>query len=143
MQTETDLVELRAAATRLEGDSFFMASALADYRNEFRMNDQQLAKMLDCDVAALTPLAFCRTPRLDDEKVFLSEVQAIAKYVGCDWKELARVVRTMQSLATLKRFSGVPEDQLLKAARDKHGKDKVNRRRTADDRSRKRGSRKR
>lgn len=121
MHVENDFVELCAAAARLEGDPFFMASALADYRTELRLNDQQLAKALDCNVEALTSLAFCRTPRFDDEKLFLSDIQAIAKYVGCDWKELARVVRTVQSLATLKRFAGAPEDQLLKAARDKHG----------------------
>lgn len=121
MHIESDLVELRAATARLERDPSFMASALADYRAELRLNDQQLAKALDCNVEALTSLAFCRTPRLDDEKLFLADVQAIAKYVGCDWKELARVVRTVQSLTTLKRFTGTPEDQLLKAAREKYG----------------------
>ena len=120
MHIESDLVELRAATARLERDPSFMASALADYRAELRLNDQQLAKALDCNVEALTSLALCRTPRLDDEKLFLSDVQAIAKYAGCDWKELVRVVRTVRSLATLKRFTGAPEAQLLKAARDKH-----------------------
>ncbi len=120
MHTDSDLTELRAAAARLEVDPFFMASALAEYRTELRLNEQQLATLLDCDVDALTSLAFCRRPRLDDERLFLSDVQVIAKYVGCDWMELARLVRTVHSLATLKRFDGVPEDQMLKAARDKH-----------------------
>jgi hypothetical protein len=121
MRVENDLVELRAAAARLEGDSSFLASALAGYRAELRVSNQQLAQMLDCSVDALTSLAFCRTPRLNNEKLFLSDVQAIAKYVDCDWQELAKVVRTMQSLGTLKQFVGTSEDQLLKAARDKHG----------------------
>lgn len=123
MHVENDLVELRAAAARLEGDHFFMASILADYRTVLRLNDQQLAKVLDCNIEALMSLAFCRIPHLGDEKLFLSDVQAIAKYVGCDWKELARVIRTVQSLATLRRFTGAPEEQVLKAARDKHGAD--------------------
>lgn len=118
---QSNLIELRAAAARLEGDPFFMASALADYRSEMRLTDRQLANALDCRVEALTTLALCRIPRFDDEKLFLSDVQTISKYVGCDWKELAKIVRTVQSLATLKRFTGMPEDQLLKAARDKHG----------------------
>lgn len=121
MHVENDLVELRAAATRLEGDSSFMASVLAGYRAELQLNDWQLAKILGCNVDALTSLALCRTPRLNDEKLFLSDVQAIAKYVGCDWQELAKVLRTTQSLRTLKQFIGTSEDQLLKAARDKHG----------------------
>ncbi len=121
MRLESDLVELRAAAARLEGDPFFMASVIADYRTALRLNDQHIAKALDCNVEALTSLAFCRTPRLDDEKLFLSDVQAIAKYVGCDWGELARMIRTAQSVSALKRFTVGPEDQLLKAARDKHG----------------------
>lgn len=120
MHLENDLNELRAAAARLEGDPFFMASVLANYRTEFRLDDKQLAKALNCKVEALTSLAFCRTPRLDDEKLFLSDLQEIARYVDCDWNELARVVRSVQSLATLKRFSGMSEVQLLKAARDKH-----------------------
>ncbi len=120
MRLESDSVELRAAATRLEGDPFFMASVLADYRTALRVNDQYIAKALGCNVEALTSLAFCRTPRLDDEKLFLSDVQAIAKYVGCDWGELARLIRTAQSISALKRLTGGAEDQLLKAARDKH-----------------------
>ena len=121
MRLENDLIELRAVAVRLEGDPTFMASALADCRAELGLNDQQLAKALNCNVEALVSLALCRTPRLDDEKLFLSDVQAIAKYVGCDWQELAKVGRTTQSLRTLKQFIGTSEDQLLKAARDKHG----------------------
>jgi transcriptional regulator with XRE-family HTH domain len=121
MHVDNDLVELRAAAARLEGDPLFMASTLAHYRTELRLNDQQLAKALGCNVEALTSLALCRTPRVEDEKLFLSDVQAIAKYVGCDWTELAKVIRTAQSIETLKRFTGAPTDQLLKAARDKHG----------------------
>ncbi len=120
MRLESDSVELRAAATRLEGDPFFMASVLADYRTALRVNDQYIAKALGCNVEALTSLAFCRTPRLDDEKLFLSDVQAIAKYVDCDWGELARLIRTAQSISALKRLTGGAEDQLLKAARDKH-----------------------
>lgn len=119
MQNDNDLSELRAAASRLEADPFFMAWALANYQMELRANDQQLAKELDCDVDALTTLAFCRAPRVDDERLFLSDVQAIAKYVRCDWKVLAKIVRTVQSLVLLKRFNGAPEVQLLKAARDK------------------------
>jgi hypothetical protein len=121
MRLESELVELRAAVARLEGDPFFMASVLAAYRTALRLHDRHIAKALDCNVEALTSLAFCRTPRLDDEKLFLSDIQAIAKYVRCDWGELASMIRTAQSVSTLKRFSGGPEDQLLKAARDKHG----------------------
>lgn len=120
MHADNDSVELRAAAARLEGDGFFMASALASYRAEFGLNDQQLAETLDCNVEALTTLAFCRAPRLDNEKLFLSDVRAIADYADSDWEELARIVRKVQSLGTLRRFEGTAEDRLLKAARDKH-----------------------
>lgn len=123
MRSESDSAELRTAAARLESDPFFMASVLADYRTALRLNDQHIAKALGCNVAALTSLAFCRTPRLDDEKLFLSDVHAIANYVGCDWGELARMIRTAQAVSTLKRFTRESEDQLLKAARDKHGDD--------------------
>lgn len=120
MRSESDLVELRAAATRLERDSFFMASIFADYRTALRLNDQQIAKALDCNIADLTSLALCRTPRLNDEKLFLSDVQAIANYIGCDWGELAKIIRIARSVSTLTRYKGRPESQLLKAARDKH-----------------------
>lgn len=119
MHADSDLIELRAAVARLEGDPFFMASILAGYRSEMRLSDQQLAKNLVCSVEALMSLALCRAPRLEDAHLFLSDIQAIAKYAGCDWKELVRVVRTVQSLTTLRRFAGMPENQLLKAARDK------------------------
>ena len=119
MRPERDLEALRAAVARLERDSFFLASTLASYRAQFRSNDQQLAKMLSCNAEGLMSLALCRTPRLEDEKMFLMDIQKIAKYANCDWAELAKIVRTVQSLTTLKRFAGATEDQLLNAARDK------------------------
>lgn len=119
MHADSDQIELQALVARLEGDPFFMASVLAEYRSQMRLNIQQLAGNLRCTGEALTNLALCRTPRLDDPKSYLADIQEIAKYAGCDWRELAKVVRTAQSLATLKRFGGMPEHQLLRAARDK------------------------
>jgi hypothetical protein len=119
MHADSDQLELQAAAARLESDSFFMAAALAEYRLQMRLNSQQLAKTLRCTAEALTNLALCRAPRLDDPKSYLADIQAIAKYAVCDWRELAKVVRAAQSLAALRRFGGMPENQLLKAARDK------------------------
>jgi hypothetical protein len=119
MSASSDQMDLQSAAARLENDPFFMAALLAEYRFQMRSDDQQLAKTLRCTVQALTKLALCRAPRLDDAKSFLADVQAIAKYAGCDWEELAKLVRTAQAFATLKRFAGLPENQLLKAARDK------------------------
>lgn len=119
MPADRDQIELKAAAARLESDPFFMASILAEYRSQMRLNDQQLARNLRCASEGLINLALCRTPRLDDSRAYLADIQAIAEYVGCDWRELAKIVRTAQSLTTLKRFNGLPEQQLLKAARDK------------------------
>lgn len=119
MHTEKELDALRVAVARLEGDSFFLASTLASYRTQFRLNDHQVAKMLSCSAEGLVSLALCRAPRLEDEKLFLADIQKIAKYAGCDWAELARIVRAVQSLTTLKQFTGATENQLLKAARDK------------------------
>jgi hypothetical protein len=114
--------ELSAAIARLEKDPFFLASTFATYRIEYDVTDAQLAKVLDCDVETVKRLSLCRAPRVEGKNLFVSDVRAVAKYASCDWVGLSRVVRAAQAISTLKRFGATSDSQLLKAARDKHGK---------------------
>jgi len=122
MRPESDSVELRAAVARLEGDPFFMASVLADYRTALRLNDQHIAKALGCNVEALTSLAFCRTPSFKTMKsFFLSDVQAIANYVGLRLGR-ARENDTHSAIGLdTKTVHRGGRRSVLKAARDKQG----------------------
>jgi hypothetical protein len=110
---------LRSAIARIEGDGYFMASVLAAYRHEFQTGDSEIARLLNCGPEDLVNLALCRTPRMEDDKEFASDIQAIAQYADCDWLELAKLTRTVQSISTLRRLGEGSQKRLLKAARPK------------------------
>lgn len=120
MPGHSDTTNLRVVVTRLERDPDFMAWALSVYRNGSRLSDLELARELVCDEGALVKLALCRMPHMsEDAQKIQSDVVAIAKYAGCSWQELLRVIRTSMSLSTLQKFSQSGDDTLLKAARSK------------------------
>ena len=110
---------LHSAVARIEGDVFFMASVLAAYRREFQIDDPEIARMLHCRPQDLVNVALCRKPRLEDHREFLSDIRVIAEYAHCDWSELAKLTRAVQSLSTLRALADGSQRTLLKAARPK------------------------
>lgn len=110
---------LHSAVARIEGDAFFMASVLAAYRLEFQIGDTEIARMLHCSPQDLVNVALCRKPRLEGHREFLSDIRAIAEYAHCDWLELAKLTRAVQSISTLRGLSDGSQQTLLKAARTK------------------------
>lgn len=118
MTSDVEKDELAPAAARLERDSRFVAWALANYRDQFRLTSWALAEELVCDVAALTTLALCRMPRVSESpQRFQADVQAVAAYAGCDWRKLLVVIRAVTTLSSM-RLAAVPETaMLLQAAR--------------------------
>lgn len=83
---------LRTAARRAESDPFFLASALATYREEHAMDDEALASWLGCDTGALPRLGLCRRPR-QDAAGFRDDVRRIATDSGIEPLRLQALLR--------------------------------------------------
>lgn len=109
---------VEALSRRVHGDSFFLASALADYLRSERLDEQGLAAVLGCPLETLVPLRLCRRPR-PDAPGFRSEIERIAECLGLKSDALAEVVRRSDSLAALRDATATGLGVLM-AARDHH-----------------------
>jgi hypothetical protein len=107
------------AARRMEGDVFYMASALAAYRAIEGLDDESLAARLSCDVDDLPSLALCRRPDPTSPR-FQAEVQRIADYAGVQPLALVRLLRAVNTGNALRgQRTSLPDNRgLLAAARD-------------------------
>ncbi len=120
--TETKTEALRLLARRLEGNADFMASALALYRKQDRMDDRALAEQLGTSEDMLLRLALCKRPQSESPQ-FADQVRQMAQYVRIEAGRLANLLREIESL---EQFSQLPEARqaplgsgLLAAARDR------------------------
>lgn len=91
----------------------FLASLLAVYQEQKKLDDQQLAEFLGCDVEALTHLALCQRPRPVPN--FWPDIERIASHVQADPLQLMKLVRTAESLEDMRQEQG---QAFLLAARD-------------------------
>lgn len=99
----------KLARTREE----FFASLLAVYQEQKKLNDQQLAEFLGCDVEALTHLALCQRPRPFPD--FWPDIERIASHVQANPLQLMKLVRTAESLEDMRQEQS---QAFLLAARD-------------------------
>lgn len=107
-----------ALARRIEGEDFFLASALADYARTEHLDEQSLAGALDCSEEDLVSLRLCRRPRPQPES-FRREVNRIASRFGTRADVLAEVVRRSDALRTMRARSTEETSGTLMAARDR------------------------
>lgn len=107
-----------ALARRIEGDDFFLASALADYARSEHLDEQGLAGALDCSEEDLVSLRLCRRPRSQPES-FRREVGRIASRFGARTDVLAEVIRRSDALRAMRARSTEETSGTLMAARDR------------------------
>jgi hypothetical protein len=114
---------LNALARRVEGDGFFLASALADYARGERLGEGELAAVLGCPPEVLTPLRLCRRPHGDASR-FRRDVDRIAAQFGIAPEVLAQVLRRSDAITALGAGAESGLGTLM-AARDRtdHGGD--------------------
>lgn len=108
---------INAFARRVEGDAFFLASALADYARSERLDELGLAEALDCTSETLSLLRLCRRPHPEPAS-FRKDIDRIASRFGVRADVLAEVVRRSDALAHL-RQTATADQGLLMAARDR------------------------
>ncbi len=99
----------KLARTRRE----FLASLLAVYQEQKKLDDHQLAEFLGCGVEALTHLALCQRPRPFPD--FRHDIERIASHVQANPLQLAKFIRTAESLEDMRQEH---DQAFLLAARD-------------------------
>jgi hypothetical protein len=114
MQSNADSSPLARAAGRAERDPFFVASALAGYRELAGMTNAELAAWLGGRSGTITRLALCRRPD-EDSAMYGDDVKRIASYAGVDAGRLATLLRAAANLEAMR--AGSPASLL--AARDR------------------------
>lgn len=92
MATGNALSQLARMATFVEDDPFFVASALAVYRDDMHLGADDLAAYLGCAADALPRLALCRRPA-ENSPVYRDEIERIAAFVGAAPARLANIMR--------------------------------------------------
>ena len=108
-----------ALARRVESDERFLASALADYAYAEELDDQALARRLECHTEVLVSLRLCLRPEPGAE-VFRREVDRIATRFGVDARVLAEAVRLSAAVRAMRDKASIGKGGLLMAARDRH-----------------------
>lgn len=92
-----------------------LAGPLHLYKEQEGLNDQQLAALLGCELAALPRLALCERPRSAPH--FREDVERIAGYIHADMLQLAMVIRAAETREALSSRPEASRPTLL-AARD-------------------------
>lgn len=104
-------------------DPFFLGWAISQYQKSNKMDDQELATLLQCSEENLHRLAVCRLPD-DENSAFQEHVKQIADYVSCNVDQLIRILREVSAVTTMReapRTKGRLE--YLMAARDRKPED--------------------
>lgn len=107
---------ITAFVRRVEGDPFFLASAMNEYAHSENLDDSRLAALLGCSVDTLSSVALCRRPR-PEPSVFRHDVNRIAERFNVRADALAEIVRRADVLMEMQRIAPT-ERGLLMAARD-------------------------
>jgi hypothetical protein len=106
---------LERLARLAQGHPALLAGPLALYKEQERLDDQQLATLLGCEPGALLQLALCERPRQAPH--FRQDVERIAHYIHADMLQLAMLIRAAESREALGQKPGAIRPSLL-AARD-------------------------
>jgi hypothetical protein len=101
-----------------QGRPNLLARPLALYQEQEGLDDEQLARMLGCEVEALPRLALCERPRSAPH--FREDVERIAGYIHADVMQLAMLIRAAESREALRSGANAVSPGLL-AARDNEG----------------------
>jgi hypothetical protein len=111
----------RQLSERVSQDSFFVGSALRDFANRHKLNEEDLAAWLDCSVVDLQRLTVCRLPD-DEQDTFQRDVESLARFTSCNGDRLIELFREVCAVRSLRQ--GTTEGHILMAARDRRLPDK-------------------
>lgn len=106
------------AAARAADRPFYLASAIAAFRELHGMDDPDLARFLACSTDTLARLRLCRLPDVESPQ-FQSDVRQIAQRFAIDPQSLLELLREVSSIKTMRGSPQATSKGFLMAARDK------------------------
>ena len=101
-QDATNKSKLAGLARRLQSDPRFMACALAAYREQEGLEEEELPQALGIIPEMLSRLALCKRPDTQSPE-FAAQVREIADYTLADEVQLANLLRQISGLEKLAR----------------------------------------
>lgn len=111
---------LNHAATRASRDPFFLGWWLSAYESIRQVDSAGLASHLRCSGDAITRLALCKAPLLDEADAFRRDVKRIAAFVGADAVRIAGLLKEVSAVHALQTTTSAASDRpLMMAARDR------------------------
>lgn len=110
------LPPLSRLARQARGNADLLADLLFTYQEINGMSDEALSAFLECEVDAMPKLALCKRPRPAPN--FRGDLARIAAYTGASAPQLARLIRSVDARAALRRSPG-RDAPTLQAARDR------------------------
>ncbi len=125
---------LAQLAERLSADPAYMASVLATFQIQERLDVAGLAKLLSISMEGLTRLALCKRP-LSDRPEFANQVRQVAAFAGVEPATLAQFIRQVEAVEAAKGLAAPVAGEAaaplagpmrlgwLAAARDRDGAD--------------------
>ena len=117
---------LALAARKAEMREQYVASTLAQYRQQERLEEKELREKLDCFGEDYYRLALCQTPDVRSEH-FSEAVRHVASFANASAVELAKIIKQVQSIQTLSSAEAeMTRDATLLAARDRSSNSEEN-----------------
>jgi hypothetical protein len=108
------------AARKAVKSEFFLAGILDEYQQTHHLDNEALAKMLECDIYDLPRLALCRRPATNQIS-FVNDIDHLAQRFHLRANQLAAIIRQVDSLRILRQQLTTTQNTqgMLRAARDR------------------------
>ena len=121
--SECERALLRYAARRAADRPFFLASVLREYQELHGMDDDALARELNCTPVDLPRLGLCRCPGIDtpgpNPAAYRADIDRIAARFGLAPISLARIIREVDTVRKLRATDAPRDAGRFLAARDR------------------------
>src|SRR5204862_7583514 len=88
---------LNRAAQRATSNEFFLANVFSIYQRARNLNDEALARQLQCEINDLPRLALCRRPS-SEGGTFLGDIQHLAQRFRLNANQLMFIIRQVDAL---------------------------------------------
>lgn len=94
----------------------YLASRFRVYKETKGVGDEEIARLLDCEIEAYFRLALCRLPNLEKGS-FGDRARHIAKFANASPAALAKIIKHAESIQAFNRPVSPEHRNLLLAAR--------------------------
>lgn len=105
--------------SRTKDDPLFVGHSLRAFAAARDLDEAHIAAFLGCGQGAISRLAMCRQPSVNEE-TYQQDIEQIAAFVGCDSSRLQQLLRETMGISVLRESTASVRDNVtLLAARDR------------------------